>query len=159
VPNPWYRYLHTAWPRQRRGRCNDVADATASPRRHDGVVLLVMVLMVTYCCSVPRSHLLHYILTWLVLLCYYRYDLIYVLRLMPTASFVATAVIRNVCAMIFISAAVSFFTTAVIRCCGRCRRYGRDCPFDCRRHGAHCGHATRRNTMKTKSTSSVVVLT
>jgi hypothetical protein len=68
-----------------RCRCDCLAETT----RHDGVV--VMVVMVAYCCSVPRCHLLHCILTWL--LGYYRYDLIYVLRLMPTASFVAMAVV------------------------------------------------------------------
>jgi hypothetical protein len=61
----------TAWPRLRqRGRCNGVAETT---RRRD-----VMVVMVAYCCSVPRCHLLQYILTWLLF--YYRCDLIYVLR-------------------------------------------------------------------------------
>jgi hypothetical protein len=69
----WWRrddgmVVTTAWPRQRHGRdkSNGMAETTAWPRRHDGVV--VMVAMVAYCCSVPRCHLLHYILT--SLLCY-----------------------------------------------------------------------------------------
>jgi hypothetical protein len=156
-----------------------VADATAWPRRHDSVV------MVAYCCSVQRCHLLHCILTWLL----YRYDLIYAdadavvamavvcchgRRLLPWPSFVATAVIRSVCAKMFTSAVAK---TLLL---WPSRRYESQMETDCRDGGrfmaqmtadgrrdgtvdcrACCCYerATRRNTMKTKSNSSVVAVT
>jgi hypothetical protein len=119
-----------------------VTDATAWPRRYYGV--MVMVVMVAYCCSVQRCHLLQYILTRLLF--YYRCDLIYVLRLMmPTASFVAMAVVcchgrhahhlRN---DIYLGHGI-FFATAVIVNVADVSRFmaqmtadGRDSAVDCR---------------------------
>jgi hypothetical protein len=82
---------------------------------------------------------------------------------MPTASFVATAVIRNVCAMLFISATASFVTTAAAvadaddtttRCCRYVGRFmaqmttdGRDGTVDCRRHCALFGHAVAKSDL------------
>jgi hypothetical protein len=84
--------------------------------------------------------------------------------LLPWPSFVDSAAIRaHLHNDIYLGHGI-FLATAVIRCCGRCRRYddtlllwpsrlyagrfmaqmtadGQDGTVDCRRHGAHFGHA------------------